>query len=578
MYKKAVALILALILLGCCGVALSDGPLNRQILRNSAQTISFMPKAAKDRVDSIIIGVTDLFGETNPFWARTIGDQYLTSLLYDELIFVNNDGVPGSGVADYSVSAGGTTFTFTIKDHVVFADGVPVVSDDFINAFYLLLSPGFDGVYDITRAGIEGVDSFLSGEASDISGIKRISDKAFSITVKSPNPSCLVYFAIPALRVTLFGDLRPPESVFPPDRQLYTNDLLAKVREIDATQMTYGQYALSDLKIGDVGTLAANASYWRGAPYIGTVQLKVIPIGDELDAILRGDIDLVNLIGSVETVDKAFDYETAFINLYTWEGDVIGYLGLNLDNPIFSDIAVRKALAIGFDREKARVDTVERYGSVPGMLLFDSFDANSNMLGELYRYNPDLATSLLSEAGWEIGSDGVREKDEKKLSFTLCYNTPNPVMDRIIPNLVMDYEQLGIDLKVEAVPFEELLSMQDENTCDMYFQARRLPASPVLAADLFVGPSHLNKEGYQSDRLQRILEWTNVETDPVRQSMMYENLFQELYVELPFIPLYRRSEMLLANARIMNLTVTSAHDITADMYRFFLVDTLEGQW
>ncbi len=577
-HQRIAAVLAAVLLSLCCAGALAEGPIDRKIYSNAAQTLKNMPEAARERTDSIVLGVPDLFGETNPFWVRTTGDQYLASLLYDELLFTSGDGEMGAGVATYAVSADGLTYTFTIKDKVVYTDGAPVTSDDFINALYLLLTPGFDGVYDITRAGVKGVGAYTSGESASIEGIQRVSDKSFSVTVTTANPNNIVYFAIPALRVSLFGDMRAPDSRDPSDKAGFFEDKLEAVRGVDATGMTYGQYALTSSKPGETASLTKNATYWRGVPYVGTVELKVIAVDEELDAILSGEVDIVSLMGSVKTVDEATEFETAFINVYTWEGDVLGYLGMDLTNPIFADQSVRKALTIGFNREQARRDTVERYGVVPGMLLFDSFDASCNLLGELYPYDPALATELLEEAGWEMGGDGVRHRGDTALSFAFYYNTPNPIMDKIVPRLLTDYEALGVDITAKAVSFEELVDLVDQGTCEMYFKARRLPTSAALAADLFTGESHLNQSGYQSERLDRILDWTSLESKSDRQSMLYENLFQELYVELPFIPLYRRSEMLLVNGRVMNMNVTSAHDITADLYRFFLVDTLEGQW
>ena len=133
-------------------------------------------------------------------------------------------------------------------------------------------------------------------------------------------------------------------------------------------------------------------------------------------------------------------------------------------------------------------------------------------------------------------------------------------------------------MTVEAVSFEELLARSEAGECDMYFQARRLAASPGVSASLFAGESHLNASGYQSDSLQRFLEWAEYESDATRQTVIYEGFYQELYLELPFIPLYRRNDLLLISARVMNATVTTAHDITADTFRFFLTDTLQGQW
>lgn len=582
--NKAIALALVLLMLPLSSLAApmlpTDDPINRRIERNTAKTLDNMPEEARARTDTLVIGVNDLIGETNPFWVETVGDTYVTSLLYDELLFADNNGTVGAGVASYTTSVDGLTYTFTINDSVRYADGTQVTSQDFINALYLLLMPGYDGSYDITRAGILGVEEYLNGDADSIIGISSANDRSFSITTLTGNPGNLIHFAIPALRFSLFGEMKRPEGLETPEDYLaFYDQQIASVRSVDASQMAYGQYTLSSVESGNKAVLAKNDAYWRGRPTIGTVEVQAVPVGGELDAIMAGTVDIISLMGSVDAVDIAADFNTGFINLYTWEGDVFGFLGMDLESTIFSDINVRKALAVGIDRDSMRRQTVERYGVVPNMLLFDSFDkSTSTLLGEQYAYDAEQAAALLDEAGWTLGEDGIRHKGEEALAFTLTYNTPNPIMDWIVSRMEASYAELGIDLTVEAIPFEALLQRLDEGSLEMYFMARRLPQSPALAADLFAGDSFLNLSGFESDLAERLLTMADSATDEERQTVLYEMLFQEIYLELPIIPLYRRSEFLLANARVMNVTITTAHDFTSDVYRFFLTDTLEGQW
>lgn len=583
-WKKCLALCLVLALLPLGNAwALTIGqpenvPINRRIDKNTAKTLDFQPDAAKARTDSLVIGVSDLLGETNPFWVETIGDTYLTALMYDELLFANNEGEIGTGVASYTQSTDGKTFTFTINEKAKYTDGTQVTAADFINAMYLLLMPGFDGTYDITRAGIVGVEEYLSGEAETISGIAEQSERVFTVTTKSGNKAGLIYLAIPALRVSVFGDMRRPQAL-ETTFEAFCSQSLAQVRAADATQMMYGQYILEALEPGTGATFTKNNAYWRGMPYIGTMELLVVPVDGEVEAILEGAVDIISTIGSIDVVDAVVDFEKGFINLYTWEGDVVGYLGMDLEDPRFESMTVRQALASGFDRETARRNKIERYGMVPSIMLFDSFSpAVAHMFEEQFPYDTEKAAQQLTEAGWQPDNDGILEKDGVRFSFTLTYNVPNPLINVILTQITSDYLSLGIEVIPDPVSFEELIERVEAGDYEMYFMARRLPANAAVAADLFAGGSFLNDFGYSSEMLSRMLTLAEVESDPERQNVIYELFYQQLYMELPFIPLYRRSEMLLANARVMNLTITTAHDVVADAYRLFLTDTLEGQW
>lgn len=583
--KKTLALCLLLALLPTAGLATmimpSAAPINRRVDRNTAKTLAYLPENAKARTDTLVIGVPDLLGEINPFWAQTTGDDYVASLLFDELLFANNDGEIGPGVATYEASADGRTYTFTIKDSVRYPDNTPLRSDDFINALYLLLTPGYDGSYDISRADIDGVAAYLQGDAGTITGIQRLSDAAFSVTLASTNANDLAYLAIPALRLTHVGDMCRPADLTDPDAfPAFYEETLATARKAEAAPMAYGQYLLDSLKVGNIATLTKNDAYWRGTPYIGTVELLVVPVGGELDAIMEGTVDIISMIGSVEAVDTVADFETGFINLYTWEGNTIGYLGMDLENALFSDVSVRQALAMGFDRDAARKNHVERYGSVPSMILFDSFSASASTIsGELrdqFTFNPERAAQLLEDAGWVLEEDGLLHRGGQTFTIKLLYNTPNPIMEAVTTQMQMDYQHLGIELALEPVPFDTLVERTNAGDYEMYFQARRLPYDPALASDLFAGDSHLNTSGYTSDMMARLIAMADTADTQERENVLYEMLYQELFLDMPVIPLYRRFEFLLTNARVMNITVTTSHDITADVYRFFFTDTLEG--
>lgn len=553
--------------------------MDRQFSKNEAKSLDNLPDQARARSDELIVGVPDLEGEFNPFFCETAGDSSAATLLFDELLFTNNDGKTGAGVASYGIQSDGRTVVFTLNEGVAYADGAPVTSDDFINALYLLLNPDYAGAYDITGAGIAGVEAYRGGEAETISGIARVSDKAFSVTMNTASENKLIFFAIPALRVSLCGDMRRPADAADGDaRAAFDARAVEAARAVSAADMAYGQYFLVTATPGVEAVFAKNPSYWRGTPKIGTLKLTVVP-ADPAKAyfmIQSGAVDIVNLIGSIDIVNAAFD--TGYINLYSWEGDAVGYLAMDLDNALFADSNVRRALAFGFNREKARVDVFERFASVPRILVFDSFSMSGELNAELYPFDPERAKELLDNAGWAMGDDGLRHRGNDAFSFTLTYNSPNPFMDYAAPLMQQNYKQLGIDVKLEPVSLAELANAVDDSDYEMCFVARRLPADPALAANLFVGESYLNRIGFESDTAGRLLRMATAEADATRQGVLYEVLFQQLYDDLPFIPLYRRFEVLLINGRVMNANVTIAHDILADAYRFFLVDTLEGMW
>ena len=78
-----------------------------------------------------------------------------------------------------------------------------------------------------------------------------------------------------------------------------------------------------------------------------------------------------------------------------------------------------------------------------------------------YEFNPQEAIRLLEEAGWELGRDGIYSKaidgQDVKLELKLIYPEGNGAGPMLQEFFVPYLEEIGIELKVEAVPMTELL-------------------------------------------------------------------------------------------------------------------------
>lgn len=85
---------------------------------------------------------------------------------------------------------------------------------------------------------------------------------------------------------------------------------------------------------------------------------------------------------------------------------------LNSKAPVTSDLKVREAFEMAINKQNI----------IEGILNGSEDQADTLMAKTVpycdidlktYAYDPDKAGKLLDEAGWTMGSDGVREKDGK---------------------------------------------------------------------------------------------------------------------------------------------------------------------
>ena len=61
-----------------------------------------------------------------------------------------------------------------------------------------------------------------------------------------------------------------------------------------------------------------------------------------------------------------------------------------------------------------------------------------------------LAGQLLDEAGWLMGSDGIREKDGQQLNLDLLYNSDSVTEKSIAEYLQSEYQSIGVALNIHG--------------------------------------------------------------------------------------------------------------------------------
>jgi peptide/nickel transport system substrate-binding protein len=177
------------------------------------------------------------------------------------------------------------------------------------------------------------------------------------------------------------------------------------------------------------------------------VGFKVIPDPQaQLAQFLAGAIDWV------EVSSDAFPTLRGRPDIQVREVSINRQVVIALNNalPLFSDKRVRKALAMGIDREGVVASLFGGYGKAavgPIMPVFKwAYPEDVKPLP----YDREQAKKLLQEAGWsDTNGDGVVDKDGKPLRFTVLH-WPSPYR-RILEVAKEQWRQIGVDANVEIL-------------------------------------------------------------------------------------------------------------------------------
>jgi len=119
------------------------------------------------------------------------------------------------------------------------------------------------------------------------------------------------------------------------------------------------------------------------------------------------------------------------------------------DNPLVSDLKVRKALSLAVNRDEI-LSTIfsKNYPKATSIIASTAigYVPQEDKLG----YDPEKAEALLDEAGFKLGADGIRAKDGQKLVLTSYESLPQPQSRAVLQLIAQQWSKLGVKLNVLA--------------------------------------------------------------------------------------------------------------------------------
>ena len=248
-----------------------------------------------------------------------------------------------------------------------------------------------------------------------------------------------------------------------------------------------------------------------------------------------------------------------------------GYIAINHNEEIMQDKNLRKALAYGLDRETIVEICFGEFGNV----LDIPQNKNSWVYPESetftkYPYDKKIAVKLLEESGWKVGQDGIREKDGEKLRLKFLSSTPNEVNDVLVPIMIENYKDIGIEISVEQMESKTLLQKQKDADEGRYSYHLAFLFTPFANPDpdsfsrfATNGPS--NRIGYSNAKVDELLLNALNEMDYSKRERLYEELYKELSDDLPYIFMFEKKNMDVYSSKVKGLENVS-------LYRWFTKD------
>lgn len=525
--------ILALGLLSGCG---------QKEAASSVSTAASEPAAAVNGSDQelVFVNYRDI-RDLNPHLYA--GEMYAQSILYDTLVSITEDGYEGCLAESWTISEDGKIYTFKIRDGVTFSDGTVCDANAILANF---------------NAIIENKDRHTWLEMMNLLvGVSAPDDHTFVIELSE------AYYPM----LTELGCIRPFAMISP-------NCMInGSTKDGVSGYIGTGPYVLTDFETDQYAVFERNENYWGEKPEIERITVKVIPDNQtRIMALESGEIDLIfgkNMLDA-DAISQYVDsdkFEVALSNPTSTR-----HIVLNTTNEILSDTAVRQALQHATNR--TAISEGIFYGlEQPADTLYAATVPYCDVELTPYEYSTETASSMLDEAGWIMGSSGIREKGGKKLELDLLYNSDSVTEKTISEYLQSEYLKLGISLNIHGEEEQSYRDNMKAGNFDMVFNIcwgmSYDPQSSLAAMRAPVYGDFAAQQGLADKKeIDQAITDILTTTDEEERQELYRFVLTRLHEDAVYIPLTFECNKALYTKNLQGVHFgTDQYDVPfSDMY------------
>lgn len=466
-------------------------------------------------------------------------------LLYDPLVRYDENFDPvGSLAESWTTSEDGLTWTFSLRDGVVWHDGEPFTSEDVKFTYDLMMEQGLGYMYS----------TYLSG----ITGIECPDEKTVVITTEQPKANMLMN-TTPILPKHIWSEIAPEEL------ETYANN----------NPVGTGPFRFDSSSEGVI-KLVKNEAYFGKVPSIDECVFVSYSNSDTMaQAVSLGEIDAAFNISAAQKKQLEKDKNVTLIS-----GEIPGFtqIGINVwsdpksgGNPLLKDKAVRQAIEYAIDKKKL-IQMAYGGEGTPGTTLLNpgQFYHYEPDASELRTYNINKGNALLDQAGYQdTDGDGIREDaNGNKLEFSLITIADNSEEVKAGQLITSDCQKIGIGIKNETMDDGALQDKILAGSFDLFIWGWGGDIDPSVILELLTTAMiGSNNEPHFSDARYDALykEQQTLMDESERQAAVFE-LQKIAYDEAPYVILLYDNNL----QAIRSDRWTGFKQIPADTGLFFL--------
>ena len=483
--------------------------------------------------DIVNIGVTDTLGTLNPLLMDG-GEinKYATSLMFLPLVELNSKLEFEGEIADSVTTEDNKNFIVHIDEKATWSDGEKITADDVVYTALRLTSTVI-GNTSMMYYVFEGVgdDGFTEEGAESIDGIKAIDDATVQFTTKDEMSLTTFENSYARYLMTL------PKHVI----EQYSEEELKTADWFNHPDVVSGPYMVTDFDVDHYISYKANENYWKGAPKIAKLNIKIVS-GSQLYAGLQsGEIDITQPTMSV-IPQEDYDSIEGLSNVNVVYGEPVTNQSVFIQTKNVPDVRVRQAMLYAIDRKMVLEQLLKGKGEVVDGFLSSASPFYDDGIVPVEQ-DVEKAKELLAEAGWD-GSQTLR----------FYVNSGDGAFVNAANVFVAQWAAVGIKVEVQTVDFATLMSVAGTNDYDILaVQYTYAPVDPYPDVAWLLGGEE-SWTGYGDDSVNEALAKTQTTSDIDEIKGLYSVVDQKVQEDVPMFSAYVVSAQAAVNKRLVNAT------------------------
>jgi ABC-type transport system substrate-binding protein len=444
-----------------------------------------------------------------------------------------------------TVDRTGRHYVFTLRNGVHFHDGRLLTSADVRYSLTRLLRPETKSPGASFFRAIQGAPDVLEGRAKEASGIQAPRPEVVELTLSAPEPTFLERLALNYAAILPVGAGDRPDFAQHP--------------------IGTGPFRLKSLRRGVRMAFERNPAYFKpGLPRLSGIDVA-LGLNEQVEAFRfeLGEIDAIGLFKAIGAAD--------FVRLRRdgrWKERFLSspdaatyYVGMNTRMAPFSDVRVRRAVAMAIDKDRL-VRLVNGRGE-PARSFLPSILPGADPHVSGWNRDPAKARALLAQAGYPHGLD----------TTYWCSNSQTTL--KVAQSIQQDLAAVGIRATLKPLAFSTFLTAVSQPGQVPIFSGNwsmDYPDPANFLATLFssrsIHPVHSVNTTYFTDRsVDAWLDEAEARQGDAARFALYRQVEARMLDQSPVVPLYHPVRYVLAQGWVKGLALHAVWPLDAETVR-----------